>query len=114
VDHFAAQAPRIGQRIDPARSRNKFVVQLADDAAFLHFAHGIQRHQAIGIFLNKAGIVTAVLDLVFVAAQIISSCDAVRTPASRCRALDSIRVTLGHEPAIGNEHHPRLRKIFDR
>lgn len=36
--HFAAQAPRIGQRIDPARSRNKFVVQLADNTALFHFA----------------------------------------------------------------------------
>ena len=35
--HFAAQAPRIGQRIDPARSRNKFVVQLADNTALFHF-----------------------------------------------------------------------------
>ena len=39
--HLTAQAPRIGKRIDAARSRNKFIVQLADDTTLFHFAHGI-------------------------------------------------------------------------
>ncbi len=66
--HFPSQTACVRQRIGAAAGGEKLLVQFADDAAFFQLTQSIERHQAVGIVLDKPGVVTAVRDFVVFAA----------------------------------------------
>jgi hypothetical protein len=107
--YLSAEAACVRQRIRSAASRNEFGMQLADDAVFLHLAHGVEGHQPVGIFLHESGVVAAVGNFIVFAAQIVGPFDVVRTPMGRGGAFDPIGIALRHKPAIRDQHDFRLR-----
>ena len=89
--YLSAEAARVRQRIRSAASRNEFGMQFADDAVFLHLAHGVERHQPVGIFLHESGVVAAVGNFIVFPAQIIASLRCCKNPNGSRRCLRSDR-----------------------